>query len=691
MTTEDRLRTLAYNLWWTWHPEVLDIFRTLDPATWRDHHHNPVAVLAALDGGRLITRIEEEGLASRIAFHYRRLEEYLTDEDTWCADQSGALRVAPIAYFSAEFGLHESLPLYSGGLGILAGDHLKSASDLGVPAIGVGLFYAAGYFRQRLDASGWQQESYGTTDLSMLPLVRAATPDGGALTVTVRAGADDLCAGVWMAHVGRSRLLLLDTDIADNPAPLRGLTAQLYGGDEGTRIRQEILLGVGGLRALAALGIVPRALHLNEGHSAFAVLEQTRARMVAQGLGFDDAWRQTTIQTVFTTHTPVDAGHDRFAPALMDQELGWLREALGLPPRRFLGLGRVREDDEGERFCMTVLALKGARQRNGVSTLHGHVSRRAWRPLWPGRPEEEVPIGHVTNGVHVPSWLAPSMKQLYDRHLGPDWVARQTEPSTWHPIERVDDGELWEVHTDLRRTLVDFVRRRTGAAVLDPDAFTIGFARRFATYKRATLLLADRERFVRLCTRADRPVQVVFAGKAHPRDDGGKRLIQDIVALARDSTLRGRVVFVEDYDMHVGRHLVQGVDLWLNTPERPLEACGTSGQKAILNGVLTCSVLDGWWAEAYDGENGFAIGSGEAHADSGVQWQRDAQALADTLEHEVVPLFYQRDATGIPRAWTARMKRAILTLGWMYNADRMVMDYARGAYLPAVGATHRAV
>lgn len=691
MTVEDRLRTLAYNLWWTWHPEVLDIFRALDPATWRDQHHNPVAVLAALEGGRLPARIDEEGLANRIAFHYRRLEEYLTGEDTWCADQSGALRVAPIAYFSAEFGLHESLPLYSGGLGILAGDHLKSASDLGVPAIGVGLFYAAGYFRQRLDASGWQQESYGTTDLALLPLVRAATPAGGALTVTVRAGADDLRAGVWMAHVGRSRLLLLDTDIADNSAPLRDLTAQLYGGDERTRIRQEMLLGIGGLRALSALGIVPRALHLNEGHSAFAVLEQTRARMATQGLDFEEAWRQTTIQTVFTTHTPVDAGHDRFAPALMDQELGWLRDALGLPPRRFLGLGRVREDDDGERFCMTVLALRGARQRNAVSTLHGHVTRRAWRPLWPGRSEEDVPIGHITNGVHVPSWLAPSMKQLYDRYLASDWLTRQMEPSTWHPIERVDEGELWEVHTGLRRTLVDFVRRRAGAPVLDPDAFTIGFARRFATYKRATLLLADRERFIRLCTRTDRPVQIVFAGKAHPRDDGGKRLIQEIAALGGDPVLRGRVVFVEDYDIHVARHLVQGVDLWLNTPQRPLEACGTSGQKAILNGVLTCSVLDGWWAEAYDGENGFAIGDGEAHADASVQWQRDAQALAATLEREVLPLFFHRDPAGIPRGWVARVKRAIVTLGWMYNADRMVTDYARGAYLPAVGATHRAV
>ncbi|HLG54266.1 MAG TPA: alpha-glucan family phosphorylase [Vicinamibacterales bacterium] len=685
-TLRDRLTQLARNLWWTWHPEIGEIFRDLDLEAWRDTNHNPIAVLQRVSDDTLATRVAELALESRINFQYRRLQDYLTDDRTWCAEHAARLRVGPIAYFSAEFGLHESLPLYSGGLGILAGDHVKSASDLGVPVVGVGLFYTNGYFRQRVDDTGWQREEYGKTDLTTLPLEHAAAPDGSALTVDVPCGEGPLRAAVWIAHVGRAMLVLLDTDVPTNSPALRALTARLYGGDDMTRIRQEMLLGIAGLRALRALGIRPHVLHLNEGHSAFAIYERVRERVEEDGMTFDQALQDTTIQVGFTTHTPVDAGHDRFSPALIEQELGWLRRSLGIDAHRFLGLGRINPADDAEPFCLTVLALNGSRYRNGVSSLHGHTARRMWHKVWPARGEENVPIGHVTNGVHVGSWLAPPMRALYDRYLGPDWPLRQTDRQTWLPLADLDDGELWEVHALLRRTLVNFARRRASApGALDPNALTVGFARRFATYKRATLVLTDMERFARLCGDATRPVQLIFTGKAHPRDEGGKALIQQIVQLTRDPRFAGRVVFLDDYDMNVARHLVQGVDVWLNTPQRPLEASGTSGEKTVLNGGLNLSILDGWWAEGYDGENGFAIGDGVIHANANVQWQRDAAALYDTLEREVVPLFFDRDEIGLPRRWIRRMKHSIVSLGWRFNADRMVMDYVRRCYLPAAG------
>jgi starch phosphorylase len=678
---------LALNLWWTWHPEVIEIFRDLDPIAWRDTNHNPIGVLQQMSDDALARQVEMLSIETRVNFEFRRLQDYLTDDRTWCRQHAAHLLVSPIAYFSAEFGLHESLPLYSGGLGILAGDFLKSLSDLGVPTVGVGLFYANGYFRQRFDESGWQQEAYGSMDLASLPLKHAANPDGSTLVVKVPSGDGPLHAAVWLAHVGRAQLVLLDADVPANTPAMRSLTAQLYGGDEVTRIRQELLLGIAGLRALAALGIRPHVFHLNEGHSAFAIFERIRERVEDDGLSFDEALRETAMQVAFTTHTPVDAGHDRFAPDLVERELGWLRKRLGIDQDRFAALGRTDPADPGEPFCMTVLALKGSRYRNGVSNLHGHVTRRMWHKLWPSRAEEEVPIGHVTNGVHTQSWLAPPMRVLYDRHLGPDWSARQADQNTWQGLSAVDDGELWEVHMLLRRRLVEFVRRRTNSpSILDPAALTIGFARRFATYKRATLLLSDTDRLSRLCRDSARPVQFVYAGKAHPRDDAGKRLIQQIIELSRDPRFSGRVAFVEDYDVNVGRHLVQGVDVWLNTPQRPLEASGTSGQKTVLNGGLNVSVLDGWWAEAYDGENGFAIGDGVSHRDDGVQRVRDAAALYDVLEQEIVPLFFEVDPAGFPRRWVRRMKHSIMSLGWRFNADRMVKDYVEGCYLPAAGA-----
>ncbi len=685
----DKLRALGLNLWWSWNPEVVELFRELDPESWRHTNHNPIALLARLPDAALAERIERASLESRINFHAHRLHEYLVDDETWCADHAAVLRAAPIAYFSAEFGLHESLPLYSGGLGVLAGDHLKSASDLGIPVVGVGLFYARGYFRQRIAASGWQQEEYGASDIATFPLVHAAAPDGSSLTVQVQCGAESLHALVWIAHVGRARLVLLDSNSEANPPHLRELTATLYGGDQLTRIRQEILLGIGGLTALRALGIRPSILHLNEGHSAFAVLERMRERM-EDGLSFEDALRESAIQTVFTTHTPVEAGHDRFSADLVEQQLGWLRARLGLDEGRFMALGRTNESNVQEPFCMTVLGLKGSRRRNGVSSLHGHVSRRMWRTVWHGRSEEDVPIGHITNGVHTASWLAPSMKRLYDRHLGSDWLSRQTERSLWQSLANVNEGELWETHTVLRRNLVEFVRRRTTLpSILDPNALTIGFARRFASYKRATLVLTDLDRLARLCDDRNAPVQFIFAGKAHPRDDDGKRLIRQLAELSSDARFAGRVAFVEDYDMNVARHLVQGVDVWLNTPLRPLEASGTSGQKVAMNGGLNLSTLDGWWAEAYDGQNGFAIGAGAVHADPAVQWSRDAASLYEILETEVVPLFFDLDAAGLPSRWIGFMKHSIMTLARRYNADRMVMDYVEACYLPAAGGLTR--
>jgi len=697
----DRLRALVRNIWWAWHPEVGSLFRDLDPIRWRQLGHNPIALLSDFPQERLEQRVNELVLHSRINHAYRRLQEYLHSEATWGRTHAGVLRTRPVAYFSAEFGLHESLPIYSGGLGVLAGDHVKSASHLDVPLVGVGLFYDQGYFLQRLDREGWQREESVTVDLNQLPLDLAAGSKGEPLFIKVETRASTITARIWRLAVGRITLLLLDANVEGNRPEDRGLTAQLYGGDQRHRIRQELLLGVGGVRALRALGIRPGVLHLNEGHSAFATLEVVRERMSAEGLDFGAALRQVAGQTVFTTHTPVAAGHDRFPADLIEEYLGPLRDALRLSHEHLLGLGRVHPTNHAEPFCMTVLALKLSRRANAVSALHGRVSRAMWSGLWPGRTEEEVPIGHITNGVHVLSWLAPAMHELYDRHLGPDWVKRSSEPEVWAGIAGVEDGELWETHQVLKDRLLNYVRRRVArqcerrgeppqaaekaGQVLSRGALTIGFARRFATYKRATLLLAAPERLNRLINDPVRPVQLVFAGKAHPRDEPGKRVLQEIARLAADPRFAGRIVFVEDYHIDVARHLVQGVDVWLNTPRRPLEASGTSGMKVVLNGGLNLSVLDGWWAEAYDGSNGFAIGQGEAHVRPEVQDERDAESLYHTLETEVIPLYYERDVDGLPRAWIARMKRTIRTLGWRFNSDRMVMDYVRRCYLPAAG------
>ena len=692
---------LARNLWWSWHPEVNNLFRELDPVRFRQLGHNPIALLAEFTPERLESRAAELVLYSRINQAFRRLKEYLAAESTWSHVHAGVLGSKPVVYFSAEFGIHESVPVYSGGLGVLAGDHIKSASGLGIPLIAVGLFYKQGYFRQELDIDGYQHQEYILSREENLPIAPALDVNDKPVMVQVDTRSGPIFAQVWRMSVGRVNLYLLDSDVEGNKPEDRELTSRLYGGDTRIRIRQELVLGIGGVKAIRAMGITPGVYHLNEGHSAFATLEAIRGRMDRDGWSYDEAVRRVSRQTVFTTHTPVPAGHDRFDGGLIEEHLGPMRDAIGISHDHLMSLGRVEPHNHEEPFCMTVLALKLSQRANAVSALHGHVSRRMWNSLWPSRGEEEVPIGHITNGVHVPSWLSWQMLQLYDRIFPAGWFRRMGEPDVWQKIYDVDSGELWETHYALKNLLLQFVRRRLARqcrrrgecdeaveqarTVLDPNILTIGFASRFATYKRADLVLSDIDRLLAMISDPDRPIQIIFAGKAHPADEPGKALIRKIANLRHDERISGRIVFVEDYDINVCRHLIQGVDIWLNNPRRPLEASGTSGQKVVLNGGLNCSILDGWWAEAFDGRNGFAIGRGETHAQDEITDQRDAAALYDVLEKEAIPLFYDRDSDGLPREWIRMMKNSISSLAWRFSAHRMVMDYARACYVPAAG------
>ena len=697
-----RLRALAQNLWWTWHPEVIRLFTDLDPHLWRQVDHNPVAFLNRISPEQIEQRASELVIHSRINHAFRRLNEYLVKPQTWGTVHCGNLCSRPVAYFSAEFGLHESLPIYSGGLGILAGDHLKSASDLGIPLIGIGLLYHQGYFMQRLTKEGWQEEEYVDLDIKQLPFEPLKQTDGQPLIIRVDTREGFILAGVWQLQVGRVQLLLLDSNVEGNTDEDRMLTSRLYGGNDRTRIRQELLLGIGGARALQALNLFPGVLHLNEGHSAFAILEEIRRIMQDDNIPFDRARRRVSLYTVFTTHTPVPAGHDRFSPDLIEEHLGVFREKLGLSHEAFMAAGRVNPNDKTEPFCMTVLALKNSLRANAVSAIHADVSRRMWQALWPNRPEGEIPIGHITNGVHALSWLAPQMNTLFETRLAHNWSTRMIHADIWEKVSEIDDGELWETHQTLNMRLINFVRRRLLLQaqrlgdqetiqqidqILDPDILTIGSARRLATYKQGDLILSRPERLIKLVTDPKMPTQIIFAGKAHPRDNEGKTILQRIIQHANNPVLKRRIIFVEDYDYNVARHLVQGVDVWLNTPRRPLEACGTSGQKVVLNGGLNLSILDGWWNEAFNGRNGFAIGHGGMHNDPNQQYQRDAEFLYQALEKEVIPLYYDRDPSGLPHRWIKRVKESMQSLGWRFNADRMVRDYAMRFYLPAAGAT----
>ncbi len=692
---------LASNLWWSWNDEAISLFRDLDPQRWVELDHNPVALLREFTPERLDQRAAEMVLYSRVNQAYRRLKEYITARHTWSSRNAGVLGSKPIAYFSAEFGVHESLPVYSGGLGVLSGDHIKSASGLGIPLVAVGLFYKQGYFRQRLDGEGFQNEEYEDTALDDLPIRPVVDEDENRVVVEIETKNGTLLAQAWLIYVGRVRLYLLDCNVEGNTPEDQMLTSRLYGGDERTRIRQELVLGVGGVRLLHQLGYSPGVFHLNEGHSAFAPLEVIRHRMEEEGATFDDALRDTAHQTIFTTHTPVPAGHDRFSIELVEEHLSPLAEKLGLSFDKLMSLGRVEPTNQEETFCMTVIGLKLSRTANSVSQLHGHVSRRMWAHLWPWRVEEEIPIGHITNGVHTYTWIASQMKTLFNRDFPAGWMDHIGEAEAWGSIYQIDPGELWETHNTLKSMLINFTRRRLeqqsirrnesselvdqASHALNPSILTIGFARRFATYKRANLIFSDPDRLDAILNDSERPVQIVFAGKAHPKDDPGKELIRLIASLRHDPRFSERIVFLEDYDVNVCRHMVQGVDVWLNNPRRPLEASGTSGQKVVLNGGLNFSILDGWWAEAFDGSNGFAIGRGRSHVDEQICDRRDVDSLYEVLESELVPMFYLRDQDGLPMAWIRRMMNSIATLGWRFSSDRMVMDYTRTCYVPAAG------
>ncbi len=699
-----QLRELAYNLRWTWDPASTDLFRRLDVTLWRNTGHNPVALLGQISQERLNAAADDDGYLAALADVWEEYERELKHSRTWYSRQAGPDLDCQIAYFSLEFGLTECLPIYSGGLGVLAGDHLKSSSELGLPLIGVGVLYQRGFFHQYLAPDGWQLEQQPEIDYSVRPVQIVRDEAGQPITIAVDMPGRQVHAQIWRAQVGRVPLLLLDTNIPQNASPEdRAITDQLYAGDAERRIRQEILLGIGGIRALHRLGYKPTVFHMNEGHSAFLGLERIRLLMQERHCTFAEALEATAPGNVFTTHTPVPAGIDRFGPDLIDRYFGWLWPQLGLSRHDFLALGRLNPNDEGEPFNMAVFALRLAANANGVSKLHARVSRLMWQSAWPEVPTIDIPIQPITNGIHLRSWISPEMQALYDRYLGPRWRQDPDDFDVWQEAQNIPAEELWRVHERRRERLVGFARRRLreqlqhrgapqtdveqAGEVLSPDALTIGFARRFAVYKRATLLFRDVERLADILNNAQRPVQMIFSGKAHPQDMPAKELIKQIIKATHEAGLRNRIVFIEDYDINIARYLVQGVDLWLNSPRRPLEASGTSGMKVAANGGLNCSVLDGWWAEAYNTDVGWAIGRGEEYTDTDYQDAVESSALYDLLERDIIPTFYERGRDGLPRRWITKMKNSITQLAPVYNTNRMVLEYATRFYLPAARRT----
>jgi starch phosphorylase len=700
------LRDLAYNLHWTWDHRTLGLFRRLDRDLWEQVGHNPVLMLGKVRQDILAAAANDDGFLAEYAENCERLDEYLAAKRTWYARQAPPGDDLRVAYLSMEFGLNEALPNYSGGLGVLSGDHLKSASDLGLPMVGVTILYQEGYFRQYLNADGYQNEVYPDNDFWNLPLQLVRTPQGAPLTFDLPIGSTRATIQIWRVDVGRVPLYLLDLSHTGNPPELRRISSRLYGGDNEMRIRQELVLGVGGARALEAIGVQPTVFHMNEGHSAFLLVERMATLMERDGLSFDQARLVVSAGSVFTTHTPVPAGFDRFSPELVDRYFGDFYARLRISRATFLGLGRERPADDAEPFSPAILALRLAAHRNGVSRLHGRVSRGMFRTLWPELAEEEVPITSITNGVHPNSWISGGeIGGLYHRYLGPRWEEDPTDAAVWANVPRIPDQELWRAHERRRERLVSFargrleaqVKRRGGSAAeqaaaleaLDPSALTIGFARRFATYKRANLVFKDIERLARLVADNARPLQIIFAGKAHPDDPHGKEIIREIARHARRPDLAQRVVFLEDYDMAIARYLVQGVDVWLNNPRRPLEASGTSGMKVALNGGLNLSIPDGWWAEAYRPEVGWAIGSGEEYENLELQDEVESRALYEVLERDVIPLFYDRQGDGPPREWVAKMKASIAALAPVFNTHRMVQEYTRRTYWPAADGLGR--
>jgi starch phosphorylase len=703
----ESLREIAYNLWWSWARVAHELFVRIDPDLWETVHGNPIELLARVDQERLEELASDDAFTSHLEAANSTFHRYMQREG-WFSKHFPDASGARIAYFSMEYGLHECLPIYSGGLGVLAGDHLKTASDLGLPLVGVGLAYAEGYFRQALNADGWQDERYPINDWRRMPVLPVFDGTGKRLLIRVTYPHGVVLAQLWKVQVGRVPLLLLDANLAENAPADRAITGPLYGGDQEFRVRQEIMLGIGGVHALEALSLTPTVCHMNEGHSAFLAIERIARVMRERGVPFSIAAEANSAGNVFTTHTPVPAGNDAFDPGLVRRYLEPYRGALGISDAELLGMGRIDPRDQNAPFSMPILAFRASDHYNGVSELHGEVSRRMWQGLWPDLPTHEIPITFITNGVHTPSWIGPEIGALFTRYLGPRWAEELDDGELWARALEIPDAELWQVHEHRRSRLVQHVRRwlraaaeRRGAGrdelalaeeVLDPNALTIGFARRFATYKRGALLFTDLARVKKLLGDPERPVQLVFAGKAHPQDRGGKELIRSIVHASRDAGLRGRVVFIEDYDMRIARALVSGVDVWLNTPRRPLEASGTSGMKAAANGALSLSVVDGWFAEAWRDhgwEIGWAIGRGEEYPD-GSGDAREAELLYDLLEREVVPLFYEREGMArLPRGWIRRMKSSIAKLVPRYNTVRMVREYTKRFYVPGIKLTHK--
>jgi starch phosphorylase len=706
------LHKLSRNLWWCWDQEAQDLFYKLTPRGWQNMFHNPVAVLREVSEYELRVHLQEPGFATRVRNVLHDFESYLKDPNTWCHKNAPQLHQNPVAYFSAEFGFHESLPISAGGLGVLAGDHAKSASDLGLGFVGVGLFYREGYFQQAIDANNWQTEFYNPVDPHNVPLEPLNDADGERLVCSVEIGMTAVDFQVWRVNVGRVPVYLLDTNLPQNEPLYRDLTTRVYGGDSTTRIMQEMLLGIGGVRLLRRLAIAPSTFHMNEGHAAFLTLELIREKMAA-GKTAAEAQSLTKLECLFTTHTPVEAGHDRFSPDLMNYAFQRYLSLLPISFIEILGLGRVVPANALESFCMTVLALKLSRAANGVSELHGQVSRHMWQSLYPGVPEDKVPIGHITNGIHLLGWMKGSVRlfwrnkitdttngesKLFREKFGADWACALNHADFWEKMTDhafVSDEELWALRYKVRRELVEFARRRLLLQsqrvspgdyirfdhLLNPDALTIGFARRFATYKRAPLIFQQFENIVKLVHDTKRPVQFIFAGKAHPRDNDGKRFIQQIIHLSKHSELAGYLVFLENYDVHVARQMVAGCDIWLNNPRRPLEASGTSGMKASCHGCLGFSILDGWWREGYDGKNGFGISGDSQPASVEEQDRVDSANLYQTLTEQIIPMFFNRDAQGIPREWLKRVRHSMATLVPRFTTDRMVKEYTNKYYL----------
>jgi len=693
------LEEIAYNLWWSWNPDAINLLRRIDFDLWEEYHHNPVMVIGSASADKLKELEEDDGFLRHTERVLSQLNEYMESE-TWFDETYGDKWSAKnkMAYFSLEFGIDECLPIYSGGLGVLAGDHLKSASDLGLPLVAVGLAYSHGYFTQYLNPDGYQQEVYPENNFHLIPQKLERDDAGLPLKVAVPFPGRTVYAHIWKAKIGRVNLYLLDTNIVDNSPHDRELTAQLYGGGIEMRIEQEIILGVGGVKALGLLGEHATAYHMNEGHSAFLSVERIRHLMEKKNFGFYEAKEACIASTVFTTHTPVPAGNDRFESSMVRKYLEPVANGIEMNFDKLIALGKINPDDRNELFCMTVFALRLSSGSNGVSKLHGEVSRKMWHEIWKELPENLVPIKSITNGIHIRTWISEELRNLFERYIGVSWINKPGDDSVWKNIKKIPDSEMWKMHERRREKLVAFARkrlkeqlRRRGGSeaeiqmaeeALDPEALTIGFARRFATYKRGTLILKDIDRLAKILCNKNKPVQMIFAGKAHPADAEGKKLIKDIIHAARINGFRQRLVFVENYDIDVARYLVQGCDIWLNNPRRPLEASGTSGMKAAANGILNLSILDGWWDEGYSTKTGWAIGHGESYDDQNLQDVIESKSLYDILEQDITRLFYDRGSDGIPRGWIRKMKSSMTHLIPIFNTNRMVREYADNFYLP---------